>query len=133
MSFLRLFNLGKAQNFNKIINEERRKHPRASVFNLVRYIPKGNALKEEISNLMNLSEGGLQFFSKHEIEAGTILGMQIHMAAGKEIHLAGKVVWVRHDESGKNGYQIGVSFMEMDDKHRAFILSILKAKGMSPP
>lgn len=127
MLTLRFLKLGNLKSFQKGKISQKRKHPRAKSLNLMRSTTYTGNAKEQVSNLLDISQEGLQFFSKGQIEPGTVLKITVNMAEKKkQIPIIAKVMWMRPAKEKGAGYQVGVSFLEMDSKDRDLIGDFMK-------
>ena len=128
MLTLRFLNLGNVKNFEKAQKDQRRKSLRAKSSNLIKSTTYTGNAKEQISNLIDISEGGLQFFSKERIEPDTVLKITVNMAEKKkQVPIITKVMWTRPEKKGQGtGYEVGVSFLEIDPKDRDLINDFVK-------
>ena len=100
---------------------DKRSKLRAKSLDLVKTIPQGGG-QGQLSNLINLSETGLQFFSKQKVEPDTILQIMVNLSEKKaELVVKGKVVWTRPSKTGVKGFYTGVCFVDVDDKTKSLI------------
>ena len=72
----------------------------------------------------NISAGGLRVITGERIEAGTIVGIELHLK-GNKIICKGKIAWVVDKKSpyrkGISYHDTGVEFCEIDDQDRNMI------------
>lgn len=106
---------------------EKRRYPRMKTFNLVKCEYPARAVTVQISNLINVSEGGLQFICQNMFRLAEKLRITINLAElGRDIPVEAKVVWLRKEHQtprmGNNlCCRVGVSFTEIADQDREAI------------
>ena len=94
-----------------IAGRNRRSSPRVKTRGLVKH-QREDSVNKHISNLLDLSEGGLQFFYRKKVKAGSILKMTLYIDENtKNIPVVAKVAWVKFLHGN---YRIGVTFLEID-------------------
>ena len=114
---IRYLKIGNWKNFAKKTTFEKREYLRAKVSKLIKYSTENIPSEEKLSNLLNLSEKGLQFFSKDSLSLGSVLHIVINMPEfHKEIPVVTKVAWVRSTKEYGGGYFIGGQFIDLDEK-----------------
>jgi len=121
MAYVSFLKLGKVLTFRTGIRSDRRKHPRLKSHHLARFVSSEGSAKEELSNLINLSEGGLQLFSREKLESNVLLKIAIHVPElARDIEAVGKVVWCRSNKRGI-GYSMGVAFVDVTEDNQSLI------------
>lgn len=105
-----------------------RKHPRLRVFNLIKFTLSDGTHYETISNIVNLSETGLQFTLYEELPPGQTLKMLISVPhANKEIPIKAKLVWCRKDKNRRGVFVAGVKFDAISDEHQGLLREMVQA------
>ena len=109
---------------SQLFKKNKREFARAKSHNLVKYHhPSSSAPTEHVSNIVNISEGGLQFRYHGNIAVGIAIRMSINLAElGRQIPVLGRVKWVSGSE-GRNNHsrRVGVSFMVIQNEDKNFI------------
>lgn len=106
--------------------EKPRAYRRAGYRNLVRYSDGKNAPADLISNLVDISEGGLQLSMTRKIKLGTLLNMIINVVErNQDVPVLGKVVWVKSIPGYRGGYRVGVVFEEITPNDREIFREIV--------
>ncbi|MBI2167830.1 MAG: PilZ domain-containing protein [Candidatus Omnitrophica bacterium] len=103
--------------------EEKRRHPRIKLFDLVKCEYPPRPLIVQINNLVNLSEGGLQFLCQDMFKLSQEIRITINLAElERDISVRGKVVWIRKERALHNAScRVGISFTEISDPDRRTI------------
>lgn len=116
-------------NFKGIFRtKQERSYPRAENRNLVRYELEEAGIAPLISNLVDISEGGLQLSMKKKIRIGTLLNMVINLVEkNQDVPVVGKVVWTRPIPGYQGGYRVGVAFEEINPDHQETLREIVCA------
>lgn len=105
-----------------------RAHSRVESRNLVRFTTPGQ-FPELITNLVNFSEGGLQFSVKSRIKPGTLLKMVINLVErDMDVPVVAKVCWVKAIMGKGEAYRVGVSFQEILPEHQSILRSLAAEK-----
>ena len=92
----------------------RRKHPRVKSHNLIRCTEKNGASMQKVSNLVDLSAGGLQYVTRDHVEPNDTLKLVVNFPErGKQIPVLAKVEWTRPVLREHVYYRTGVSFKEI--------------------
>ncbi len=115
----------------KIVRKPKdRAHSRFRTQNLVRYFdPYAKLPASGLSNLVNLSEGGLQFSCRAKPKVGAKIQMVINlMERQHEIPVVGRIVWVKSVPGRGTAYRVGVRFEEIDSAHRHLLRSLVNEK-----
>jgi len=68
------------------------------------------------ARVLDLSEGGAALFCKYEIRPGARIGVRVQLYDGSNIEADSEVRWSKHKER-KDGYALGVEFVEMDARN----------------
>jgi hypothetical protein len=134
VAFVELLNLGWRKKVTKRYTVEKRNEPRTKTSNLLKFKPQGEGSQERVSNLIDLSESGLQFYNRESMELDTVLHLVINIPEKKiEIPAVVKVIWARPAKHGRLGYCIGVSFLEIGERDknlvREFVLEERARRG----
>ena len=109
--------------------KDQRKFPRITSFHLIRSEGLETPSESQVSNLVELSEGGLQFTSSRTLEPSDKLRITINLReSGRDISVIGKVVWVRPvvDQGKITLFRVGVSFTEISEEDLKLIRKFVK-------
>jgi len=107
--------------------EERRQFVRVpSRFTLSYTIVESKKIGKSLT--VDLGSGGVRFVAEHPLAVGALLAVVLRIPDREEpIRFIGKVVWGRpahHTDPSlpERGTEVGVVFVEIDSKDRAFLL-----------
>ena len=116
-------------NFRPLFRTRKnRSHHRAENRNLIRYGYKDAGADPLISNLVDISEGGLQLSMNTKIRVGTILNMVINLVEkNQDLPVVGKVVWARPIPGYRGGYRVGVAFQEVNPDYLETLRDLVSA------
>jgi hypothetical protein len=93
---------------------DRRRWPRAICHNLVKCSYLNAEERGWVTNLGNISQGGLKMFCPERLRKDDILKLTVNFPKNDlNITVAGSVVWATPKSNGVRGYDIGVSFLEV--------------------
>jgi len=107
-----------------------RRHRRIMADYLVKYRIPGTETDVQISNITDISVGGIRFCSKRSFMEGTILHFEILITPLEQvIRPRGVVVRVRPAKEGDH-YYIGVSFVELPQKERDVLKAFIEDTGV---
>ena len=121
-----LSGLGKPAS-KKTITKSTRQHRRLKAFNLIKFTLSDGTQYESISNIVDISETGLQFTCYEELQPDQNIRMLIHIPhANEDIPLQAKLVWVRRMQYPKGVYVAGVQFLTVSDHHRDLIREMIE-------
>ena len=99
---------------------------------LVRYRYAEGEFPELITNLLDLSEGGMQFSVRSKMRLGTLLNVIINLVEKNEdVPVLAKVRWVKPIPSRARAYRIGASFEKILSEHRLMLQSTILEKRHS--
>lgn len=103
-------------------HKDKRQHPRFKSYRVIRAIgPHGREIQGE-SALINISEGGLLFYSVEEVKASTHIEMNIDIPEfHSSIRVGARVTWVQRATERPGAYFVGVQFEELAEPHRSMI------------
>lgn len=111
-----------------VYHPSRRTAPRVKAFNLLKCLRSDDVPQEMITNVSNLSETGLQFFSTSAIKPGSFLNMLINMGTQeKRIPVTARVAWRGRIHGQQGVYRIGVSFLSMASEDRQCIRQFVRS------
>jgi len=111
-----------------------RAHPRLKAFNLIKFTLSDGTHYESISNIINISETGLQFTTYEQLAPGQPLRMLISIPhANKEVPIKANLVWIRKDKVRKGIFLAGVRFEKIEDSHRELIREMIQARKQQRP
>jgi Tfp pilus assembly protein PilZ len=106
-----------------------RKHPRLRAFNLIKFTLSDGTQYESLSNVVNLSESGLQFTCYEALHPDQMIRMLISIPhANKEVPVKGKLVWVRKDKARRGVFVAGVQFQDISDENRQLIREMVESR-----
>lgn len=102
--------------------KDKRQFPRFRSYRVIRAIgPHGREIQGE-SALVNMSEGGLLFYSVEEVKADTHIAMHIEIPEfHSSIKVGAKVTWVQSATERPGAYFVGVQFEQLAEPHRSMI------------
>ena len=114
-------------SFKSLFRErKKRSHLRTQYRNLVRYELNDPDSPALISNLVDISESGLQLSMKRKIRIGTLLNMVINLVEkNQDVPVVAKVVWTRPIPGYRGGYRVGVAFQEINPDHQETLREIV--------
>ncbi len=135
--FLKIFDLGRPKIKKRHI-VQKRQEPRVKTSNVMKVTSINGTPKEHLSNLIDISESGIQFLSRDPLEAGHLLEIVMNIPQKKvEIPVMAKVSWVKPGERKSLGYRVGAVFTQVNpmDKTliRDFVLETRAKQGKYPP
>lgn len=109
-----------------------RKHPRVRSYNLLRYYDPFAEIPELLTNIVNLSESGIQITVTSKLKIGQQIQMVINLVERNEdIPVVGKVVWIKGTRGQTVAYRVGISFDEIQPVHRSLLRSIVTEKKVA--
>lgn len=99
----------------RIVNFEKRKHPRFNVFLPIEYVRSDLGINH--GEALNASQGGLLIYLPERIEVGRPLSLKLFFASGFEINTIetlAEVIWVdAHLSDDWGDYRAGAKFVEI--------------------
>ena len=100
----------------------RRQHPRVTARNLVKISrPDGNVI-DRLSNIFDLSSGGLRIVCHEQFPLGTLLEIELNLPErGANIRATGKIVWIKAMKGQKDAYFAGLQFTNLAEQDRRFL------------
>ena len=106
---------------------EQRRHPRVSLASPLRYQFK-NTHRFGSTVGLDISEGGLKFFSEEFMPIGTSMVLEICLGSMlKFINAVADVVWLRKMPHSER-YQVGLKFSEIDEPYHQLVRDYIKAR-----
>lgn len=112
-----------------IAKKKPRAHQRINLRNLVRYGAVTENFPELVSNLVNISEGGLQFSIRSKLPKGTLLNMIINLVEkDQDVPVVAKVCWSKPVIGYSHAYKVGVCFQEILPEHQYLIHGLVGSK-----
>ncbi len=103
-----------------------RAYQRISSFNLLKYYDPSARSPELLTNIVDLSEGGLQFTARQKLATGSMIQMVINLIErNQDIPILGRVVWIRPLDIRYKVYRVGVLFEEIRPEHRGLLRSLV--------
>lgn len=123
MVFLRRFLFGKDRPW------EQRQYPRRLTNSLLALdrapgttMPGTEKSEKPICNLVDISEGGIQFSSPKKLERGSLFSCDIELVEKDvRIPVLAKVVWVRPRRKCRGIYHVGACFLSIREEASALI------------
>lgn len=95
--------------------QQKRAFCRLHCRNLVRQEPEASF----ITNLVDISEGGLQLTLDFHPQPGALFDLTINLTElGSDLTVLARVMWVKPLLKLRNCYRVGVRFEKMNDKDR---------------
>jgi Tfp pilus assembly protein PilZ len=106
-----------------------REYHRVRAHNLIRYYDPFAEIPELITNIVNLSESGLQISVRSKIKIGTEIRMVINLVErNQDIPVVGKVMWIKGVRGKGTAYRVGVKFDQISAEHRSLLRSLVTEK-----
>jgi len=101
---------------------EKRKFPRFRSYNVIRVVgPRGREIQQD-SAVVNISEGGLLFYSVEDVEPESIIKVHIEIPEFNcSITVGARVMWVQKAMEQPNCYFVGTKFIDLRDADRELI------------
>ncbi len=97
--------------------------------NLIKFTLSDGVSYQSISNIIDISETGLQFTCYEEIQPDQPIKMLIHVPdAYEDIPIKGRLVWVRKKPAARGVYVAGVKFHDLPEKSLEVIRNMIKGK-----
>lgn len=103
-------------------SKDKRQYPRFKSYRVIRAIgPHGREIQTD-SALINMSEGGLLFYSVEAVKADAHIELNIDIPEfHSSIRVGAKVTWVQSATERPGSYFVGVRFEELAEPHRSMI------------
>lgn len=103
-----------------------RKYPRLKAFNLIKFRTADGKQYESISNIIDISENGLQFTCYEELRPGQDIHMVVHVPhAEKEVSITARLVWLRPSRT-RGLFIAGVQFGEITEENKHLIRQMIQ-------
>ena len=100
---------------------ERRQSVRFRVLSLVKHATEPDTLVFSVSNIRNISRGGLAFFTEEKLE-GALLELHFLPPNRKEpVKARGKVVRSSRAKKNKKAFKVGLQFLDVSEDARLAI------------
>ncbi|MBU3760127.1 MAG: PilZ domain-containing protein [Candidatus Omnitrophica bacterium] len=110
---LEIFGLSKKKSHRP----SQRLAPRARAMNLIKISLSDGSSFQSISNIVNISETGLQFTCYERVQPDQDIRMLINVPeAHEDIGIEGRLVWIKSKPAAKGVYVAGVQFKNIPDK-----------------
>ncbi|MFA6600211.1 MAG: PilZ domain-containing protein [Candidatus Omnitrophota bacterium] len=107
---------------------DRRRFPRVECHHLAKCCYINENRRDWITNLKDISEGGLRLWTPERIECQDIVKFVIFFAQmEREVTVAAKMVWRRRLQQDGPGYMAGFSFLDVETHHLQFLHSYTRA------
>lgn len=103
--------------------DERRSYKRIRSYNLVKYALKSGFENNWISNLKDISEGGVQFNARNTVDQNSILKISINLGEfNHQVDALAKAVWVKSERvRGALVHHVGACFLDIRESDRLMI------------
>lgn len=96
------------------LSKDTRKHRRVKSFFLLKYQTGAATGKEQLTNLHDISEGGLRFQTNQRLPENSIINLAVLIPSfEKPIEVEAKVVWVGQSKKKDNAYSVAVQFVKV--------------------
>lgn len=106
-----------------------REHPRLKSYSLIKFNLEDGTPFQSISNIVNISESGLQFTCYEKLEINRQIHMLVHIPhTDKEIPIEARLVWSRKSRTQRGVYVMGVEFKKISDTGRELIRGMVDRK-----
>ncbi len=101
---------------------DRRRYTRVRSHSLVRCTQVNEKLRDWLTNLKDISIGGVKMLCTEHVHPNDIVRLVINFESlNMTITIAAKVVWVTHKRPKSNLYEAGFSFLELPAPERATV------------
>lgn len=108
---------------------ERRQFPRLPARNLIKIRHAGGKEIEKLSNIFDLSEGGLRIVCHDKLPIGTELEVQVSVPEEQTaLDIRAKIVWVKEMKNQKGAFFSGVAFTYIKESDRAMIQNMIRIR-----
>lgn len=105
----------------------KREAPRKRAMNLIKFSLADGTSYQSISNIVNISETGLQFTCYEPLQADQQIKMIINVPdAHEDISIQGRLVWIRNKPAAKGVFVAGVQFKNIPEKSLQVIKMMVK-------
>ncbi len=112
----------------------RRRFDRIPARNLVRILRESGEELERLSNVFDLSVGGVRIVCHEALPANTVLRIILNIPEKEAtLELRARVAWTCPMKGQKGAYFAGVEFMNMADKDRDILQEIVSSKFRKEP
>jgi c-di-GMP-binding flagellar brake protein YcgR len=106
----------------------RRRCDRVKCHNLVKCECVNDQSRNWVTNLRNISEGGLKMVCPEPLQKNDVVKLMINFTKTElNIPVAASVVWTEAKENGHAGYEVGLSFLEVLQSDKEHISNYVKA------
>ena len=96
--------------------KERRQSVRFHILSLVKHAAEPNVVTFQVTNLQNVSRGGLSFFTEQEIKEGTIQKLYfLPPNREKPVEARGKVVRCPLITKKEKTFEVGIQFLDISE------------------
>lgn len=110
-----------------------REAPRQKVMNLLKFSLADGTSYQSISNIIDISETGLQFTCYEPLKPDQEIKMIIHVPdAYEDISIQGRLVWVRNKPAARGVFVAGVQFKNIPDKTLQVIKMMVRGSFSTP-
>lgn len=100
----------------------RRQHERVASRNLVRVLRDDGAELERLTNVYDLSEGGLRLVCHEALAPGVLLRIILNIPEnGTTLELKARTAWSCPMKGQKGAYFAGVQFLDLSEKNREIL------------
>jgi hypothetical protein len=105
--------------------EERRQSVRFRILSIIKHANGSNVATFEVTNIRNVSRGGLAFFTGQELRDGAVLEL-IFLPPNrkKPVEARGKVVRCPRVIKDKEVFDVGVQFLDISEDAKLAILEL---------
>ena len=108
---------------------EKRLFPRLPARNLIKIKHAGGGEIEKLSNISDISEGGLRIVCHDRLPIGTELDIQVNVPEKQTVlNLNGKVVWVKEMKNQKGAFFAGVAFTGIKESDRNMVRELIQTR-----
>lgn len=120
--------LSKFFRFSKAAFTERRKYPRLEIRNLVKITNEDDTETYSLTNVLDISEGGLRIVCHNVFKIDTILNIIIQVPEkNTSLTLKAKVIWLIPMKKQKGAFNAGLQYVDISDTDRQMIRDIVNA------
>ncbi len=109
---------------NMLRGVEERQSRRVRSFDLIKIRRAEDSSSHIVSNVKDLSQGGLKLFVREKFDPGDRVVLSVNFAdRNDQISAEAEVRWSREMRS-KNGYHVGVAYLGLNDRDRRLLRQV---------
>ena len=114
----------------KVLGQENRGKQRLKTYKLAK-IRTASSVSKSVSNIIDISESGLQFVSKQPLAKGVTVEINLLFPRGRrELQLKGKVVWSGPLPGEAKQSSVSVSFTDVSEEDKDFLHLYIEKRSL---